>query len=116
MSQSELPKFIVLYSIPTAVMADWMKTDPQVRASEEAKMKAQWDAWTRDHASMILLSAACGKTKKITAEGVADAKNDICLYSIIEAESHDVAVKAFENHPHCQIPQAYIEIMPVRRM
>lgn len=35
------------------------------------------------------------------------------LYSIVEAESHEAAAQAFENHPHLQIPQASIEIMEI---
>ncbi len=69
-----------------------------------------------DHAKMVTLTEACGKTKKITGSGVSETKNDICLYSFIEAESHEAAAKAFENHPHLQIPQAYIEVMAVRAM
>jgi hypothetical protein len=38
------------------------------------------------------------------------------LYSFVEAESHEAAAKAFENHPHLQIPQSSIEVMEVRSM
>ena len=109
-------KFMVLFIIPPAVMEDWHKTDEKTRKSAEEKMKAEWDKWMKEHAKMIKLSEACGKTKKITSGGTSDTKNGICLYSIVEAESHEAATKAFANHPHLQIPQAYIEIMPVRPM
>ncbi len=116
MSDSKLTKFIVFYSIPVAVIADWAKTDPDVRKEAEDKMKAEWGKWMSEHASMIKVTEACGKTKKVTAQGVSDTKNDICLYSFIEAESHEAAAKAFEKHPHLQIPQSYIEVMAVRAM
>ena len=45
--------------------------------------------------------------------GTSDTKNDIMLYSIIEAESHQSAAKMFEGHPHLGIPQASIEIMEI---
>jgi hypothetical protein len=38
------------------------------------------------------------------------------LYSVIEAESHDIAAKAYEGHPHLGIPQASIEVMAIRPM
>jgi len=38
------------------------------------------------------------------------------LCSFVEAESHEAAAKAFENHPHLQIPQSSIEVMAVRPM
>jgi hypothetical protein len=40
----------------------------------------------------------------------------IILVSFVEAESHEAAAKAFENHPHLQIPQSSIEVMYVRPM
>jgi len=62
------------------------------------------------------LSEAGGKTKRVTARGVSDTQNDIILCSFVEAESHDAAARAFENHPHLQIPQSSIEVMYVRPM
>ena len=59
---------------------------------------------------------AGGKTKRVTSGGVSDTKNDIVLYSIIEAESHEAAAKLFEDHPHLQIPQSSIEVMEIRPM
>jgi hypothetical protein len=34
----------------------------------------------------------------------------------VEAESHEVAAQAFENHPHLQIPQASVEVMEIKPM
>ena len=116
MNDTKLNKFIALYLIPSSVMADWAKTDPNARKSTEERMKAEWDKWMGDHAKMITLTEAGGKTKQVTASGISDIKNDICLYSFIEAESHEAAAKTFENHPHLQIPQSSIEVMAVRAM
>ena len=109
-------KFLVLYLIPASVMAEWAKTDPGTRQAAEKKMQAEWGKWMGDHANMIIGTEACGKTKRVTSSGVSDTKNDIILYSFIEAESHEAAAKAFENHPHLQIPQSSIEIMYVKPM
>ncbi len=116
MADSNKQKFLVLYLIPSAVIADWQKTDAAVREPAQQKMQAEWQQWMGAHASMILSSEAGGKTKKVTKDGVFDTKNDITLYSFIEAESHEAAAKAFENHPHLQIPQSSIEVMAVRPM
>ena len=43
----------------------------------------------------------------------ADGKNDVMLYAIVSAESHDAAAKSFVGHPHLQIPEASIEIMEI---
>ena len=116
MNDSKSNNFLALYLIPSAVMADWAKTDPNARKAAEEKMKAEWQKWMGDHAKMVKLTEAVGKTKRVTASGISDGKNDICLYSIIEADSHETAAKAFENHPHLQIPQASIEVMAVRSL
>jgi DNA invertase Pin-like site-specific DNA recombinase len=116
MTDATKQKFLVLFLIPASVMADWAKTDPTIRQAEEQKMQAAWGKWMGEHAKMIISTEAGGKTKRVTASGVSDTKNDIILYSFVEAESHDAAAKAFENHPHLQIPQSSIEIMYVRPM
>jgi hypothetical protein len=109
-------KFLVLFQIPTAVMDGWAKTDPVEKKAAEDKLKGEWDRWMSEHASLFISIEAAGKTKRVTAEGAADARNDIIIASIVQAESHEAAAKAFENHPHFQIPQASIEIMPLKPM
>ena len=116
MSTATLQKFIVLYLIPGDVMADWMKTDPAKRQVAEQEMREAWGKWMGEHTGMILSSEAGGKTKRVTASGISDTRNDIIMCSFVEAESHEAAAKAFEHHPHLQIPQASIEIMAVRPM
>lgn len=114
MSDSTTRKFIVLYLVPTHVMNNWAQTDPETRKTAEDKMRKDWDRWMHENAEMIRVTEAAGKTKVATSAGIADMKNDIMLYSIVEAESHESAVKAFAHHPHLTIPQASIQVMEVR--
>jgi hypothetical protein len=79
-------------------------------------MHAAWGKWMADHAEMIISTEAGGKTKRVTTSGVSDTRNDIALCSYVEAQSHEAAAKAFEDHPHLQIPQSSIEVMYVRPM
>jgi hypothetical protein len=116
MTTSTLKKFLVLYLVPTDVMAGWAKTDPATRKPAEEKMQAEWGRWMAQHAKMITLTEAAGKTKAVTAAGIGDIKNEIMLYSIVEAETHDSTAKAFANHPHLTIPQSSIQVMEVRGM
>ena len=116
MTESPSKKYIALFLAPASVLADWAKTDPEIRKPAEQKMQAEWRKWMGDHAKMIASTEAGGKTKRVTADGVSDTKNDIMLYSFVEAESHAAAAKLFENHPHLQIPQSSIEVMEVRSM
>ncbi len=116
MTTPALKKFLILYLIPGEVMADWAKTDPATRQPAEEKMKADWNRWMIEHAKMITITEAAGKTKAVTASGITDTKNDIMLYSIVEAEGHDAAAKAFAQHPHLAIPHSSIQVMEVRSM
>jgi hypothetical protein len=109
-------KFLVLYLAPAAVLADWAKTDPSVKKAAEEKMRNEWNDWMRDHAQIVRLTEAAGKTKVATATGVSDTKNDIMLYSVVEAESHEAAAQAFAHHPHLSIPQSSIQVMEVRAL
>jgi hypothetical protein len=116
MATAALKKFLVLYLVPAAVMADWAKTDPAVRKAAEEKMQGDWQRWMSEHAKMITSMEAAGKTKAVTSAGVADIKNDIMLYSIVEADSHESAARAFAHHPHLTIPHSSIQVMEVRPM
>ena len=116
MTDSPKQKFLVLYLVPSSVVADWSKTDPATRQPAEQKMREEWGKWMGANGKMIISTEAGGKTKRITSNGVSDTKNDIMLCSFVEAETHEAAAKAFENHPHLQIPQSSIEVMSVRPM
>jgi hypothetical protein len=109
-------RFLVLYLVPADVIAGWMATDPAVRQPAEQKMQADWGRWMAEHAAMVKVIEGAGKTKAITSAGVGDLKNDIMVYSVVEAESHDVAAQAFVNHPHLTIPRSSIQVTEVRAM
>src|ERR1700689_931761 len=116
MTTTASKKFLVLYLAPADVLADWAKTDPAVKKTAEEKMRADWQPWMSDHANIIRTTEPAGKTKSVTASGIADFKNDIMLYSIVEAASHDGVTKAFADHPHLGIPRSSIQVMEVRAM
>jgi hypothetical protein len=75
-------------------------------------MRTAWGTWISDHSKAFVdVGAGVGKTKRVTAKGSSDARNDVMLYCIVEADSHTAAAKMFESHPHLGIPQSSIEIM-----
>jgi len=45
MTDSKMQRFLVLYLVPSSVMADWAKTDAATRQSAEQKMQAAWKEW-----------------------------------------------------------------------
>jgi hypothetical protein len=102
-----------LFFAPIAVIEEWKKTPAETRKAAEEKMRGEWGQWMGQHGKSVSDTAGAGKTKRITATGVADTRNDVMLYSIVQAESHDEAAAMFKGHPHLQIPEASIEVMEI---
>lgn len=108
-----MEKFFAIYRAPAAALAEWEKTDPEVRKAAEEKMKEEWDQWMAEHRASMPETVGLGKTKSITPDGVADIRNDLMLYSIVEAASQEDAAAIFVGHPHLQILGSTIEVMTV---
>ncbi len=112
-----MKKFLVLYLTPVKVLENWMNTDPEERKATEEKLKDEWVVWTNTHKEALVdFPAGAGKTKLITSSGITDAKNDVMMYGIVQAESHEAAANMFQGHPHLQIPEATIEIMEINEL
>ncbi len=74
----------------------------------------EWMSWMKSHQSALAdMGAPLGKTKRVTASGVSDVKNEITGYTAVMAESHEAAAKMFEGHPHLHVPGGYIDILAV---
>jgi hypothetical protein len=112
-----MKKFLAVYIGTEAALerAQWNKLDEEKRQAREAAGFAAWVEWGRVHADAIVdRGTPLGKTKRAAPEGIADIKNVMAAYVIVQAESHEAAAKLFENHPHFTIfPGERVEIMPV---
>ena len=109
--------FLVTYLAPASVIDEWLQNPPEQRRAAEETMRDEWTTWMRDHGQIFAdRGAAVGKTKRVTRAGTADARNDIMLYAIVQAESLDAAARTFEGHPHLQIPQASVEVSEINPM
>ncbi len=89
---------------------------PSTRPDEAviAKGMQAWSEWMARHASRIVdAGGPLGKTKKVSASGIADIQNGIAAYVVVEAEDHQAAALMFEGHPHFAIfPGDGVEVMP----
>jgi hypothetical protein len=108
-------KFMVLYMANGAEFEKMMKTSTP---EQQKKGMEAWMKWMSDHKSSIVEGGApLGKTKRVDSKGASDAKNDIGGYSIVQAETADDAAKLFgKDHPHLQMPGAWVEIIEVRHI
>jgi len=112
-----MKKFLVLHLAPASVVDEWKQTPADQRKAAEQKMQSEWKQWLGKNKKMFAdMGAAAGKTKRVTPKGVGDWRNDVMLYSVVQAESHEEAAKAFVNHPHLQIPASSIEVVELHSM
>lgn len=110
-----MKKFLAVYTgTPESFeKSGWNKLNAATRKEREAAGIKAWMDWGTAHrAAIVDQGTPLGKTKRISPQGVADTKNALTGYVIIQAESHEAAAKLFLNHPHFKIfPGEAVEVM-----
>lgn len=106
-------KFLVTYQTDHERFDAWLKRTEEERKAEEPPLQAAWNAWLEKHSSSLLETAGVGRPRRISASGIEDTRNDLMLYSLVEAESLEAAADLFKDHPHLGILDGWIEVMPV---
>lgn len=103
-----MKKFMAVYMAPPAVVAEMMKASGE---DVKAEMDA-WMAWQEaNKAAIVDFGAPLGKTKRVTASGVADAKNDLTGYTIVQADSTEAAAALFKGHPHLKFGGTSVDLV-----
>jgi hypothetical protein len=110
-----MKRFMAVFTgSPTAFegYAKRFKSEDERKANDRSGMEA-WMKWAQKHGSAIVdMGAPLGRTKRVTKEGVADARNNLGAYTVVQAESQEAAAKMFLDHPHFTIfPGDGVEIM-----
>ncbi|MES2623682.1 MAG: hypothetical protein V4628_00250 [Pseudomonadota bacterium] len=112
-----MKKFMAVFvgSITSANHDKWNALDEATRKQREQAGMQAWGKWMQDHGNILVEPGGpLGKTKRVSENGVADIRNDLSGFTIIQAESHAAAAKLFENHPHFAIfPGDAVEIMEI---
>lgn len=108
-------KFFVTYQMPHTGLDEWMKLPEDERKDQEQQMQSDWNSWMAEHKASLVESAGVGKPKRVTATGIEDSRNDIMMYSFVEAVSLEAAADLFKDHPHFGIPGGWIEVMSVNK-
>lgn len=110
-----MKRFLAIYIGTEAALerAQWKKLDEGKRKALEASGVNAWMEWgTTNEAAIVDQGSPLGKTKRASAQGISDTKNNMTGYVIVQAESHEAAARLFENHPHFAIfPGDSVEIM-----
>lgn len=89
-------------------------SDEERRATDEIGLAAL-RAWDEAHADAIVYAGGpLGATKRTSPGGVADAVNELTVFVVVRAPSHEAAAKLFESHPHFTIfPCDGVDVMPL---
>lgn len=99
----------------SAKAARWDALDEKAKAERTRAGVDAWRGWQRDHRGVIAVEGGpLGKTKRVSADGVADISNTLGGFVVIEAETHEAAARLFLDHPHFTIfPGDAVEIMEI---
>jgi hypothetical protein len=102
-------------TVTSSKRAEWDAMDEGKRKALEASGMKAWHDWmTAKSAVIVETGGPLGKTKRVSATGVSDTKNNMGGYVVVKAESHDAAAKMFEKHPSFAIfPGEGVEIMEI---
>jgi len=96
-----MKQFLAVFLGSEASNAKWNDLPEEERAARREKGIAAWYEWMNRHkAAIVDPGALLGKTKRISASGVADVRNDMMVYTMVRAESHKAAAQMFADHPH----------------
>ncbi|QNP39700.1 YciI family protein [Lysobacter solisilvae (ex Woo and Kim 2020)] len=108
-----MKKFMAVFTGSPDAMAQWQALDEAERKRREAAGMQAWKQWAEQLGDRIVdHGAPLGKTKRVTTDGIADTRNNLAAYTVVQAESQDAAARLFENHPHFTIfPGDGVEIM-----
>lgn len=89
-------------------------SEAEQRATDEIGLAAL-KAWDEAHQEAIVYQGGpLGPTKRVSEEGVSDIVNEMTVFVVVRAESHEAAARLFEDHPHCTIfPCDAVEVMPL---
>jgi hypothetical protein len=110
-----MKKFLAIYIGTASALekSQWNTLDEATRKEREKSGIKAWGDWmTANKGAIVDQGGPLGKTKRTSGQGVADTKNSMTGYVVVQAESHEAAARMFENHPHFTIfPGDSVEIM-----
>lgn len=110
-----MPRFVAVYTMkPEDLAAFRAQAKSEQEATDKLGVKA-WKEWgERNAAAIVAIDVMVGKTKRVTKSGIADARNQIAGFLIVEAADITAAAGLFQDHPHITVfPGDGIDVMPI---
>ena len=92
-----MKKFMAIYLGTAAGREKWQGLAEAERNKHQQAGFEAWMAWgTKHQAAIVEHGGPLGKTKRISASGIADTTNAMSGWTIVQAESHEAAAKMFD--------------------
>jgi hypothetical protein len=93
----------------------WYAMSEGERRAKDEEGLAALKAWDEKHQdSIVYTGGPLGPTKRTSQDGVMDVVNEMTVFVVVRAPSHEAAAKLFDGHPHFTIfPCDAVEVMPV---
>ncbi|WP_370615238.1 hypothetical protein [Mumia sp. Pv 4-285] len=103
-----MAKFLAIYN---GFADDSDKDD--LDAARQSEFMNAWASWAQAHQDALVdPGAPLYRKKRLTADGVEDFTDPKTGYALVEAASHDEAVRIFSDHPHLGLfPGNSIEVL-----
>ena len=93
----------------------WYAMSEEEKRATDEKGLAALAAWDEAHKeSIVYQGGPLGPTKRTSGDGIEDVVNQLTVFIVVRAPSHQAAAELFVDHPHCTIfPCHCVEIMPL---
>lgn len=93
----------------------WYAMSEEEKRATDEKGLAALAAWDEAHKeSIVYQGGPLGPTKRTSEDGIEDVVNQLTVFVVVRAPSHQAAAELFLDHPHCTIfPCHSVEIMPL---
>ena len=108
-----MKQFLAIYLGTESAIAAWKSLEEQERKRRDKLGIDAWMKWANAHqAAIVVPGSPLGRTKRVSAQGLEDTRNELTGYVIMQAESHEAAARLFEGHPHFTVfPGDSVEVV-----
>jgi hypothetical protein len=93
----------------------WYAMGEEERRAADERGLAALAAWDAAHQDVIVYQGGpLGPTKRASPDGIADVVNELTVFVVVRAPSHQAAAEMFTGHPHFTIfPCDSVDVMPL---
>lgn len=93
----------------------WRDMSKEEYDANGARGVAAVKAWEEAHKDVIVYQGGpLGPTKRVWETRVEDVVNELTVFMVVRASSHEAAAKLFQDHPHITFfPCDRVDVMPL---